>query len=333
MGRARPARRGGPPADHRGGGRGGRACARDAAPVVTRGAGTGLSGGANAVDGCVVLSTERMREIVEINPAERLAVVQPGVVNDDLRAAVAEQGLWYPPDPASAPWSTIGGNVATNAGGLCCVKYGVTRDYVLALEVVTAAGEVVRVGRRTAKGVAGYDLVGLLVGSEGTLGVITEVTVRLPPAADHRAAHRRRVLRHARRGRRRGLAGHRARAATRGVRADRPGLPARGQRLEARRAAGGLGRPAAGPDRPARAGRRGRGGGDPRRVRRGRRPRGDGLHRSRRGRGPVRRPAARLPGPGAARRGHAHRGRLPSARQARRDAGARRGDLDAGTTR
>jgi glycolate oxidase len=157
------------------------ACARHGRPLVPRGAGTGLSGGANAVDGCVVLSTERMREIVEINGAERLAVVQPGVVNDDLRAAVAEHGLWYPPDPASAPWSTIGGNVATNAGGLCCVKYGVTRDYVLALEVVTAAGEVVRVGRRTAKGVAGYDLAGLMVGSEGTLGVITEVTVRLRP--------------------------------------------------------------------------------------------------------------------------------------------------------
>jgi glycolate oxidase len=158
-----------------------RACARHGRPLVPRGAGTGLSGGANAVDGCVVLSTERMREIVEIDEAERLAVVQPGVVNDDLRAAAAERGLWYPPDPASSPWSTIGGNVATNAGGLCCVKYGVTRDYVLALEVVTAAGEVVRVGRRTAKGVAGYDLAGLMVGSEGTLGVITEVTVRLRP--------------------------------------------------------------------------------------------------------------------------------------------------------
>jgi glycolate oxidase len=157
------------------------ACARHVRPLVPRGAGTGLSGGANAVDGCVVLSTERMREIVEIDEAERLAVVQPGVVNDDLRAAAAERGLWYPPDPASSPWSTIGGNVATNAGGLCCVKYGVTRDYVLALEVVTAAGDVVRVGRRTAKGVAGYDLAGLMVGSEGTLGVITEITVRLRP--------------------------------------------------------------------------------------------------------------------------------------------------------
>ncbi|MDN5860378.1 MAG: FAD-binding protein, partial [Pseudonocardia sp.] len=157
------------------------ACARHRVPIVTRGAGTGLSGGANAVEGCVVLSTEKMTTIVEINGAERLAVVQPGVVNDTLRAAAREQGLWYPPDPASAPLSTIGGNVATNAGGLCCVKYGVTRDYVLALEIVTATGEVLRLGRRTAKGVAGYDLVGLMVGSEGTLGVITEVTVRLRP--------------------------------------------------------------------------------------------------------------------------------------------------------
>ena len=139
----------------------------------------------------MLLCTEQMRTIVEINPAERLAVVQPGVVNDDLRAAAAEHGLWYPPDPSSAALCTIGGNVATNAGGLCCVKYGVTRDYVLALEVVTASGDVVRLGRRTAKGVAGYDLVGLMVGSEGTLGVITEVTVRLRPA---RAAPTRTVV-------------------------------------------------------------------------------------------------------------------------------------------
>ncbi|MCD4526016.1 FAD-binding oxidoreductase [Nocardioides sp. cx-173] len=158
------------------------ACLEHATPLVTRGAGTGLSGGANAVDGCVVLSTERMTEVREIDPVERLAVVQPGVVNDHLRAAAAERGLWYPPDPASSPWSTIGGNVATNAGGLCCVKYGVTGDYVLGLEVVNGLGEVVRLGRRTAKGVAGYDLTSLMVGSEGTLGVVTEVTVRLRPA-------------------------------------------------------------------------------------------------------------------------------------------------------
>ncbi|WP_328451872.1 FAD-binding oxidoreductase [Amycolatopsis sp. NBC_00438] len=164
-----------------------RQCVRHRTPLVPRGAGTGLSGGANAVDGCAVLVTDRLRAITEIDEQERLAVLEPGVVNDDLRAACAERGLWYPPDPASSPWSTIGGNVATNAGGICCVKYGVTRDYVLGLQVVTGTGELVRLGRRTAKGVAGYDLAGLMVGSEGTLGVITEITVRLRPA---RAAER-----------------------------------------------------------------------------------------------------------------------------------------------
>ncbi|MCP2164222.1 FAD-binding oxidoreductase [Goodfellowiella coeruleoviolacea] len=157
-------------------------CAEFGTPIVPRGSGTGLSGGANALAGSVVLSTEAMNAIVEINPQEHLAVVQPGVINEDLRKAAAEHGLWYPPDPASAPWSSLGGNVATNAGGLCCVKYGVTRDYVLGLQVVMGRGEVVRLGRRTAKGVAGYDLCGLLVGSEGTLGVITEITLRLRPA-------------------------------------------------------------------------------------------------------------------------------------------------------
>lgn len=159
-----------------------RACLRHGAAVVARGAGTGLSGGANAVAGCVMLSLERMDAVLEVDELERLAVVQPGVVNDDLRARVAEHGLWYPPDPASSPWSTVGGNAATNAGGVCCVKYGVTRDYVLGMQIVTGTGELVRVGRRTAKGVAGYDLTGLLVGSEGTLGIITEITVRLRPA-------------------------------------------------------------------------------------------------------------------------------------------------------
>ncbi|MBC6460649.1 FAD-binding oxidoreductase [Actinomadura sp. HBU206391] len=154
-------------------------CAEHGVPIVPRGAGTGLSGGANALDGCVILSLEGMDAITTIDQSERLAVVQAGVVNDDLRRACAEHGLWYPPDPASAPWSTIGGNVATNAGGLCCVKYGVTRDYVLGLEAVVGRGEVVRLGRRTAKGVVGYDLCGLMVGSEGTLGVVTEVTLRL----------------------------------------------------------------------------------------------------------------------------------------------------------
>ena len=156
-----------------------RQCIRHGVPLVTRGAGTGLSGGANAVEGCVVLAVDQLNRIVEIDPVERLAVVEPGVVNDDLRAECARRNLWYPPDPASSPWSTIGGNVATNAGGICCVKYGVTRDYVLGMQVVTGTGEIVRLGRRTAKGVAGYDLAGLMVGSEGTLGVITEITVRL----------------------------------------------------------------------------------------------------------------------------------------------------------
>ncbi len=157
------------------------ACYEHRVAVVARGAGTGLSGGANAVEGCVVLALEGMDRIVEVNTLERYAVVGPGVVNDDLRAEVARHGLWYPPDPASSPWSTIGGNVATNAGGVCCVKYGVTRDYVLELEVVTGTGEVVRLGRRTAKGVTGYDLAALMVGSEGTLGIVTEVTLRLRP--------------------------------------------------------------------------------------------------------------------------------------------------------
>jgi glycolate oxidase len=158
-----------------------RICASFGVPVTARGAGTGLSGGANAIDGGMIIALDRLNEIRLIDPLERLAVVQAGVINDELRAAAAEQGLWYPPDPASSPWSTIGGNIATNAGGVCCVKYGVTKDYVLALEIVTGTGELVRLGRVTAKGVAGYDLVGLMVGSEGTLGIITEATVRLMP--------------------------------------------------------------------------------------------------------------------------------------------------------
>jgi glycolate oxidase len=149
--------------------------------VVPRGAGTGLSGGATATDGCVVLSMAKMTEILEVNVDDQLAVVQPGVVNADLQAAVAEHGLMYAPDPASFEISTIGGNIATNAGGLRCVKYGVTRESVLGLEVVLADGRLLKTGRRTVKGVAGYDLTSLFVGSEGTLGVITSATVRLTP--------------------------------------------------------------------------------------------------------------------------------------------------------
>lgn len=152
-------------------------------PVVPQGARTGLSGAANAVDGCILLSVERMDRILDIDAGNRTAVVEPGVLNADLSRAVGEQGLFYPPDPASWEISTIGGNVATNAGGLCCVKYGVTRDFILAVKAILPTGEVLRTGRQTMKGVAGYDLLGLLVGSEGTLGVITEVTVALIPAA------------------------------------------------------------------------------------------------------------------------------------------------------
>ncbi|HEU5109313.1 MAG TPA: FAD-linked oxidase C-terminal domain-containing protein [Micromonosporaceae bacterium] len=161
-----------------------RVAAAHGAPVVPQGARTGLAGAANAVDGSVVLSLTAMDRILDVDPVNRVAVVQPGVVNAALNRAAAAHGLRYPPDPGSWESSTIGGNVATNAGGMCCVKYGVTGEYVLGLEVVLAGGEVLRTGRRTPKGVAGYDLTRLFVGSEGTLGVITEITVALRPAAE-----------------------------------------------------------------------------------------------------------------------------------------------------
>ncbi|WP_082557207.1 FAD-binding oxidoreductase [Modestobacter sp. Leaf380] len=153
-----------------------------AVPVVPRGAGSGLAGAANAIDGAITLVLTRMDAVLEVSTADRLAVVQPGVVNKALRDAVAGDGLFYPPDPSSYDWCTIGGNLANNSGGLCCVKYGVTTDYVLGLEVVLVDGRVLRTGRRTVKGVAGYDLARLFVGSEGTLGVITEATLSLRPA-------------------------------------------------------------------------------------------------------------------------------------------------------
>ncbi len=150
-------------------------------PVVPRGAGTGLSGGSSAVEGCLVVSTERMREI-EVDAATRTMVVQPGALNAEVKAAAAAHGLWYPPDPSSFEICSIGGNVATNAGGLCCVKYGVTSDYVLGLTVVLADGTTVEVGGPRLKDVAGLPLTKLFVGSEGTLGIVTRIVLRLIPA-------------------------------------------------------------------------------------------------------------------------------------------------------
>lgn len=150
-------------------------------PVVAQGSRTGLSGGANAIDGCLLLNVAKMNEILAIDPVEQICRVQPGVINKDLKDALAKHGLSYPPDPGSVAISTIGGNVATNAGGMCCVKYGVTKDYVRGMTVVLADGTVSRLGRETSKGVAGLDLAALFVGSEGTLGVIVEVTLGLTP--------------------------------------------------------------------------------------------------------------------------------------------------------
>jgi glycolate oxidase len=156
--------------------------ARHRIPVVPQGARTGLAGGANAAPGALLVNLSRMTGIIEFDAANRKATVQAGVINAQLSKAAADHGLAYPPDPGSWDTSTIGGNVATNAGGMCCVKYGVTTEYVLGLTVVLADGEILRCGRGTAKGVAGYDLTRLFVGSEGTLGIITEITVKLRPA-------------------------------------------------------------------------------------------------------------------------------------------------------
>lgn len=156
-------------------------------PVVARGAGTGLSGGSIAVDGGLTVAFTRMNRVLEIDRANLVVVTQPGVINADLKKAVAAEGLFYAPDPASYETCTIGGNLGTNAGGLCCVKYGVTRDAVIGLEVVTADGSVVRLGGRTVKDVAGYGLIPLIVGSQGTLALITEATLRLRPTPPPKA--------------------------------------------------------------------------------------------------------------------------------------------------
>jgi glycolate oxidase len=163
-----------------------RLAAQHRVPVVPRGAGSGLSGGSSAVSGGIVLSLERMRAI-EIDTAARVAIVEPGAFNADLKSAAAQHGLWYPPDPSSYEICSIGGNIATNAGGLCCVKYGVTTDYVLGLDVVLADGTLITLGGKRIKDVAGLSLVKLFVGSGGTLGIITRAILRLIPAQGPRS--------------------------------------------------------------------------------------------------------------------------------------------------
>ncbi|MFZ5448585.1 MAG: FAD-binding oxidoreductase [Thermodesulfobacteriota bacterium] len=160
-------------------------------PVVPRGAGTGRSGGSVPIAGGVVLVLTRLNRIIEVNKNDLVAVVEPGVILGKLKAAVEAEGLYYPPDPASADFCTIGGNVAECAGGAVAVQYGVTRDYVLGLEVVLPTGEIITAGTRTMKSVVGYDLTRLFLGSEGTLGVITQITLKLvskPPARQTLAA-------------------------------------------------------------------------------------------------------------------------------------------------
>ncbi|MBI5588028.1 MAG: FAD-binding protein [Deltaproteobacteria bacterium] len=150
-------------------------------PVVPRGAGSGFSGGSLPVEGGVVISTERMKGIIEIDTENLTAVVEPGVVLWEFQQEVERKGLFYPPDPSSMRFSTLGGNIAECAGGPRAIKYGVTRDYVLGLEVVLPTGEIINTGVRTAKGVVGYDITRLMVGSEGTLGIVTKATLRLLP--------------------------------------------------------------------------------------------------------------------------------------------------------
>jgi glycolate dehydrogenase FAD-linked subunit len=150
-------------------------------PVIPRGAGTGLSGMSVPIEGGIVLDLNHMNKILKISIEDRLAVVQPGVVYDDLERALVPHGFFFPPDPASGKVCTLGGNVATNAGGLKGAKYGTTRDYVLGLQVVLTDGRIMRTGSKTMKSVSGYDMTRLLVGSEGTLGVVTEITLKISP--------------------------------------------------------------------------------------------------------------------------------------------------------
>jgi glycolate oxidase subunit GlcD len=156
-------------------------------PVTTRGAGVGYVGGCVPIKGGIALSVARMNKIIELNPQDGVAVVQPGVITGDLQSAAAAVGWDYPPDPASLKECSLGGNIATNAGGPRCLKYGVTRSYVLGLEVVLPNGRIMKCGGRVHKNKTGFDLVGLFTGSEGMLGVVTEATLRLIPKPPARA--------------------------------------------------------------------------------------------------------------------------------------------------
>ena len=167
-----------------------RACRAHRVPVIARGRGTNTTGAAVPIAGGVVVSFERMRRILDIRPGDRCAVVEPGVLNGDLQRALQPHGLFWPPDPTSADYSSIGGNLACNAGGPRAVKYGASRDNVLALTAVTGSGELIHCGSATTKGATGYDLQRLLVGSEGTLALIVEATLRLTPLPAARRALR-----------------------------------------------------------------------------------------------------------------------------------------------
>ncbi|NIH72651.1 FAD-binding oxidoreductase [Auritidibacter ignavus] len=158
-----------------------RVCFHHRIPMVPRGAGTGLAGSAIGSSGEIMVCTDRMNQILQLQPENRLVTVQPGILNGELNTYLATQGFWWPPDPASKDISTVGGNISMNAGGLLCAKYGVTREAVLSLQVVLADGSLITVGHQTVKGVTGYDLCALLIGSEGTLGIIVEATLKIRP--------------------------------------------------------------------------------------------------------------------------------------------------------
>ena len=157
-------------------------CNENKIVVIPRGAGSGFTGGALPVNGGIVLAVEKyMNKIIEIDEKDMVAVVQPGIVNAHLQKEVEKRGLFYPPDPASMDYSTIGGNVSENAGGMRAAKYGITKDYVMSLRAVLPNGDIIRAGKRTIKDVAGYNIAGILIASEGTLAVITEITLKLLP--------------------------------------------------------------------------------------------------------------------------------------------------------